>query len=188
MKYLFIGPSGSGKTTLSNIFLNKNKNFCLSISYTTRPMRNNEVDGEEYFFITIDKFLSMKQDKQFFETEEIFGNYYGTHVDYFQNQKDVVFNIDVKGALNIKKKYPDSISIFITPPSMNELKKRLINRGDIYIQNRIQEINEEIKYIEYFTYCIINDKLENAIQLINNIHEIENHRIKCKKNCQLHLS
>ena len=134
-KFIVIAaPSGSGKTTIVNKLLKeKNLNLSFSVSATSRAPRNNEVDGLNYFFLTKDEFIKRIENKEFIEWEEVYENtYYGTLISELENssQKNLIFDIDVVGGLNIKKKFPkQTITIFIKPPSINELETRLINRN-----------------------------------------------------------
>jgi guanylate kinase len=159
-KIIIGGPSGSGKTTLIELFLNKFKNFNLSKSYTTRKIRENEIDGEEYFFISKESFLQMKDNNEFFETEQIFGNYYGTkNISTAQN---IIFNMGIDGVLTIKKKYPEAISVFLAPPSVLELKNRLLNRNQSCLA-RFVDIKKQLLFSSNFDFILINDDLNETL-------------------------
>ncbi len=127
------GPSGTGKGTICRELLRRNKNINLSISATTRKPRNGEVDGINYFFITKEDFEDMIRKEEFLEYANVYGNYYGTPkkfvLDKLDEGKDVLLEIDIQGALSVKKLYPDGIFIFILPPSMEELRHRIKKRG-----------------------------------------------------------
>ncbi len=169
---IFSAPSGSGKTTLVHYLLGKPElNLAFSISATSRQKRPNETDGKDYYFISPESFKEKIKKNEFIEWEEVYkNNYYGTlksEVENLLNKgKNVIFDIDVKGGLNIKKQYPDnSLAVFVKPPSINELKKRLEGRQTETpekIAMRIAKANEEIQYSKKFDVIIINDNLEKA--------------------------
>ncbi|MGQ9818572.1 MAG: guanylate kinase [Candidatus Kapaibacteriales bacterium] len=170
-------PSGAGKTTLARYLLTKYTNFKFSISATTRKPRLNEINGKDYFFFTNDDFQSLIREGKLIEYEEIFGHYYGTlksQVDEaLINGEVVVFDIDVKGALSIRKAFPDqSLLIFIAPPSMEILIERLKNRGteDIeQLRKRIERANMEMQLMNKFDYVVVNDDLEKTKSEIDKI-------------------
>jgi guanylate kinase len=126
-------PSGTGKTTLAHLLVNSMDKLVLSVSYTTRSMRGMEQDGVNYHFIGHEKFLSMVKAKEFIEHAEVHGNLYGSSASFtnsnLANGLDVIFDIDVVGGLQIKQHFKDAVTIFITPPSFEELEKRLLSRG-----------------------------------------------------------
>lgn len=163
-------PSGAGKTTLARYLLTKYPNFKFSISATTRKPRLNEINGKDYFFFTKEEFQNLIREGKFIEYEEIFGNYYGTlknQVEYALPKGEVIiFDIDVKGALSIREKFPmQSLLIFIAPPSIEILVERLKNRGTENIeqlQKRIERAKMEMQQINKFDYVIINDDLEKS--------------------------
>ncbi|MCX7880378.1 MAG: guanylate kinase [Ignavibacteria bacterium] len=176
-------PSGAGKSTLARHILSVFPNFVFSISATTRKPRPNEVDGKDYFFVSKDEFEKLVKNNELIEYEQIFDNYYGTlksQVDKnLEEGKVVVFDIDVKGALSIKQKYPsESFLIFIAPPSIDAIKERLVKRGtettdDIEI--RLSRINTEMELKDRFDFVLINDDLEKAKEeLAKKITEITN--------------
>lgn len=163
-------PSGAGKTTLARYLLTKYPNFKFSISATTRKPRLNEINGKDYFFFTKEEFQNLIREGKLIEYEEIFGNYYGTLKTQVENAllkgEVVIFDIDVKGALSIRKEYPmQSLLIFIAPPSIEILVERLKNRGtedNEQLQKRIERAKMEMQQINKFDYVIINDDLEKA--------------------------
>ena len=170
-KFIVIAaPSGSGKTTIVNKLLKeKNLNLSFSVSATSRAPRNNEVDGLNYFFLSKDEFIKRIENKEFIEWEEVYENtYYGTLISELENssQKNLIFDIDVVGGLNIKKKFPkQTITIFIKPPSINELETRLINRNldsDSSIKTRINKAKDEILLADKFDYIVENNILETS--------------------------
>ena len=178
------GPSGAGKGTIHNELLKNNKNLKYSISMTTRSPRVGEKDGVDYYFVSVDKFKEEIEKDSFLEYAEVHGNFYGTPKDYVEkclsDGYDVILEIDIQGALNIKEKYKDGIFVFIMPPSMKELKNRLIKRGtetkDKLIErfkNAYKEINEFSKY----NYVVINDEVENAVKKVEAIMQAERCRV-----------
>jgi len=169
---IFSAPSGSGKTTLVHYLLQHPElNLAFSVSAASRKKRPNEKNGIDYYFISPDTFKQKIKNGEFVEWEEVYkNNFYGTlktEVARLLNEgKNVIFDIDVKGGLNLKKQYPDnSLAIFVQPPSVSELKKRLQSRQTETpekIQMRIEKANEEMQYAKDFDVIIINDDLEKA--------------------------
>ncbi|MCX7909555.1 MAG: guanylate kinase [Ignavibacteria bacterium] len=174
-------PSGAGKTTLARHLLDVFPNFKFSISATTRLPRENEINGKDYYFLTEEEFLKIISENGFIEYENIFGNYYGTlksEVEkHLSNGEIVVFDIDVKGALSIKKLYPESsFLIFISPPSLQVLKERLIARKTEtpeQLKRRFERIEMEMAIKDQFDYILVNDDLEKAKkELVNLVQKI----------------
>ena len=170
-KFIVIAaPSGSGKTTIVNKLLNdKSLNLSFSISATSRAPRNNEVDGVNYFFLTNEEFIKKIENKEFVEWEEVYkDNFYGTLTSELENtiNKNLVFDIDVIGGLNIKKKFPkQTITIFIKPPSIDELENRLRNRNldsNASIKIRIEKAKDEILLANQFDHIVENNVLEDS--------------------------
>ena len=175
-------PSGAGKTTLCKMLLKKMKNLSLSISYTSRNKRLNETNGKDYIFINKDKFLELKKNNYFIETAKNFNNYYGSPyknlVNASRNKNNLLFDIDWKGARKIRKKIPKDniIDFFILPPSVTELKKRLIKRGrdnkeDINL--RLSYALKEMGHYNEYSYVLIN---QNVMQTVNDIIHIINYK------------
>jgi guanylate kinase len=169
------GPSGVGKGTVVKELV-KNENYALSVSATTREPRKGEVDGINYFFMSDEKFEELIKSDSFMEHAGYCKHYYGTPKDYvfakMDEGKDVILEIKVQGALQIKKKYPEAVLLFILPPSMDELKARLTGRGtesDEVIEERLNQAVEELSHAGSYDYVITNDKIENAVDLINTI-------------------
>lgn len=162
------GPSGAGKTTLLK-FLPSDE-FYFSVSHTTRSPREGEIDGKDYYFISKEEFLKMIKNDEFLEWVEIFDTYYGTAKSEiekaFSQNKHLVLDIEVIGATHMKSYFGNSaVFIFILPPSIEELKKRLEKRGtenEDKLKERIQRAKEEIKFASWFDYVVINDELEKA--------------------------
>lgn len=179
--YVISGSSGVGKGTVLKGFLNRNPQFMLSISCTTRAPREGEVDGVNYFFLTKEEFKKCVDEDKFLEWAEFAGNCYGTKRKYI-NQcllegKDVILEIDTKGALQVKKQMPEAVLIFIAPPSIQALENRLRGRhteDEATIQKRLNEVKEELKRAENFDYTIVNDDLEKAISELETIMGIQN--------------
>jgi len=176
-------PSGAGKTTLCKLLMKKIKNISLSVSYTSRNRRLNEIEGKDYFFITEKKFIKLKNRNFFIETAKNFNNYYGSPFNNIKfankNNKLLLFDIDWKGARKIRKYYnkKNIIDFFILPPTKKELKNRLIKRGrdnksDISL--RLSYAIEEMKHYNEYKYVLINDKIHTTINQIKNILEYEN--------------
>ncbi len=181
MLYVIAAPSGAGKTTIVKELLSRNKGLVFSVSATTRPRRKNETDGKDYFYLTKEEFKRKIDRGELVEYEQLFnGDYYGTLKSFVEGHdsqgKDLIFDIDVKGALSLKKKYGDkAFLIFIKPPDIETLKARLKNRGtetEKQINERIRRVDLEMNESEKFDLVVLNDKLENAVNeiesLINN--------------------
>ncbi len=169
-------PSGAGKTTICNLLAERNENFKISVSATTRPPRPNERNGSDYFFVTEDEFLSKVKNNEFLEYESVHGFYYGTlkaQVNELLNQGfHVIFDIDVNGALRIKKKFPKAILIFLKPPSMEELKRRLAQRksdNQVEMERRLKRLPEEYEKSEFFDYEVVNNELNQTLSEIEKI-------------------
>lgn len=170
---VFSGPSGSGKTSIVKALLNKYPDlFGFSVSATTREKRENETDGKDYYFISKEAFEKKIRDGEFIEWEEVYkGLYYGTlksEVDRLHNAgKHVLFDIDVEGGLNIKRIYKDNaLTIFVMPPSLEDLKKRLQLRNtedEESFNKRVSKAEKEIEKAKFFDVIIVNDVLENAV-------------------------
>jgi len=167
--FVFSAPSGSGKTTIVREILKIFPELIFSISATTRKKRKNEIDGKDYFFIDETEFENKVRNNEFIEWEKFYDYYYGTLVEFIEDQlnnsKSVVLEVDVKGALNIKQSYPDSVLIFIMPPSIEELKKRLLQRqteSEEDFLKRIHRAEMELSYNSKFDYIVVNDSLDRA--------------------------
>ena len=179
------GPSGVGKGTFrAAIFSKGEKKFVYSISAKTRLPRTGETDGVDYFFKTREEFEQMIQNKQLLEYAEYVGNYYGTPLEYVENTlakgKDVFLEIDVQGAIQVRDLMPDGVFIFLTPPDLNELESRIVNRGtdsDEVIAKRMKTAREELELMKYYDYSVVNDTVDNAVQKIEAIIQTEHLRI-----------
>ncbi|MDI9475826.1 MAG: guanylate kinase [Natronincolaceae bacterium] len=178
------GPSGAGKGTICRELLKNNPQIRISISATTRKPRAGEEDGVNYHFITEDKFRQMIDEHEFLEYAVVYDNYYGTPERYvmnnLQNGNDVLLEIDIVGALQIKKKFRDAVFIFILPPSLGELRNRIVNRGTESppdIEKRYDAAVSEIKQVMKYDYAIVNDNISKAIQDIEAIIRAEKCRV-----------
>ncbi|MFQ5687371.1 MAG: guanylate kinase [Candidatus Scalindua sp.] len=169
------GPSGSGKTSICNL-LTKNPKIKQSVSYTTRKPRDGERDGIEYCFIKKSEFEKLIDENKFIEYAEYCGSLYGTPValikEAIDNEEILILAIDVKGALQIMEKMPEAISIFIKAPDDKTLKLRLKNRltdDNTVIDKRFIVAREEMEYSKYYDYCVVNDRLDDAVKEIEDI-------------------
>jgi len=182
------GPSGAGKGTICKELVNRNKNISISVSATTRNPRKNEVEGKNYYFYTEEEFNDKIIENDFLEYAKVYGNYYGTPkskvIEEIENGKDVILEIDIQGALQIKESYPKGIFIFVIPPSMEELRNRITSRGTDsreVILRRMECAYHELNYAFKYDYVIINDNLEEAVKVVDSILIAENHRAIRKK-------
>lgn len=178
------GPSGAGKGTICKALLEREDNLYISVSATTRSPRAGEVDGVNYYFLTEEEFKKKVDNNEFLEWAEVHGNYYGTpkfNVEEMINEgKNIILEIDVQGALNVKKNCEDGVFIFILPPSMEELKRRIIARGSETPESLIKRFKtayEEINYISKYNYAVVNDDLEEAVKKVQNILYAEECRV-----------
>ena len=167
------GPSGVGKGTIVDRLL-KSGGYSLSISCTTREKRPAEKDGISYFFISREEFVKKIQDGGFLEYSEHFGNLYGTPKDFVERKlktNDVILEIEVNGALNVKKAYPEALLIMILPPSADELKNRLLKRGEteLTIAERMKRLEYELSKKHLYDGAVINDDLDEAVKEIETI-------------------
>ncbi|WP_317368064.1 guanylate kinase [uncultured Tyzzerella sp.] len=173
------GPSGAGKGTVVSELI-KNKSYALSTSITTRQAREGEIDGIHYFFRGTEEFKKMVEKNELLEYAEFCGNYYGTPMFYVEEQlqqgKNVILEIEVQGALQVKERYKEAILIFLTPPNISELRSRLENRATETLEKinmRMKRAREEIKLIDKYDYIVINKIVEEAVDSINKIVESE---------------
>ncbi|MEI8215685.1 MAG: guanylate kinase [Eubacteriales bacterium] len=181
--FVVSGPSGTGKGTICKSLV-ENTNIALSVSMTTRPPRADEIDGKNYYFVSEEEFIKVVEDDGFLEYALVYGHYYGTPKQAVFNMldkgRDVVLEIDIQGALKIKEVWPKGVFIFILPPSMTELRKRITGRGSesqCDIDIRIGEALNEVSYIDKYDYCVVNDKVECAVEKIIAIINAEHYRV-----------
>ena len=173
------GPSGVGKGTLVKELISARTDVAVSVSCTTRAPREGEKDGKDYFFLTREEFLRRAAEGEFLEYDEHFGNYYGTPKSFGREtlrEKSVILEIDVVGALNAKKVFPDCVLIMIVPPSAEELKKRLRGRHsetEEQIQTRLARIDYELSQKHLYDYVVVNDALESALSRLEGILDAE---------------
>ena len=195
--FIISAPSGSGKSTLTNRLLSIVPDLKFSVSYTTRPPRGSETSGREYYYISRGEFESKVRDGAFLEHADVFGNYYGTARRYmedaFAEGKDLLLDIDVQGAAQVKAKLPDAVSIFVLPPSREELERRLRTRSEAddeiqskllgdkarrfnteeTIQRRLQTASREIENFCDYDYILVNDRVDPAIDTLKSIVRAE---------------
>ena len=182
---VFSGPSGVGKGTVrQEIFSTPDHKFEYSVSMTTRAQRPGEVDGKDYFFRSREEFEELIRNGQMLEYAEYVGNYYGTPLTYVNETLDkgidVFLEIEVQGALQVKKKVPDAVFIFLTPPDLNELEERLVGRGtdsEEVIAKRIERAREEIALMSEYDYAIVNDEVPLAAERVKRVIEAEHFRV-----------
>ena len=180
--FIISAPSGAGKTTLAKAVLNQFPDLLFSVSYTTRAPRVGEQNGVDYFFINKKKFIIDIEKDKWAEWAEVYGNFYGTSAEFLNknlnNGKHIFLDIDINGTLQILKHYPDAITIFIMPPSLDILKTRLKSRNtdsEDEIEKRLLKAENEINKKNLYQYIIINDNLQTAI---NKLISLIKHEIK----------
>ncbi|RKD28516.1 guanylate kinase [Lacrimispora algidixylanolytica] len=177
------GFSGAGKGTLMKELLKRYDNYALSISATTRNPREGETDGREYFFVTEENFRDMIEKDALIEYAQYVKHFYGTPKEYVLNQmkkgKDVILEIEIQGALKIKERFPETILIFVMPPSAEELKRRLIGRGTEsmeVINARLRRAAEEAEGMEAYDYILINEKIETCVEAMHQMIQVQHNR------------
>lgn len=169
--YIISAPSGAGKTSLVRELVGGNEHIVVSVSHTTRAMRPGEQDGVDYHFVAREAFLEMVDSSAFLEHARVFDNYYGTSQQHVEQQllsgHDVILEIDWQGARQVRKLFPDSVSVFILPPSLSALKQRLNNRGqdsEEIIERRMNDAVNEMSHYAEFDYLLVNDDFDAALQ------------------------
>lgn len=177
-------PSGAGKGTIINKMLEKNNNLWLSVSATSRPMRTNDIEGKTYYFYTKEEFENKIKENYFLEYASYADNYYGTPKKYIQehlnNGEDVILEIEIQGAMQVKKSIPEALFVFIMPPSLKELKKRLVSRGTDTkekILERFKIAYQEMNEVTKYNYVVVNDEIEIAADKILSIIKSEKCRV-----------
>lgn len=182
------GFSGAGKGTIVKQLCSRYR-YSLSVSATSRKPRAGEEDGREYFFKEKSEFEQMIQDNELIEWVEYVGNYYGTPKSYIREQlaagNHVILEIEMEGALNVKKSFPDALLVFVTPPSARELKQRLTGRGtetEAVIAKRLKRASEESAYMASYDYIVINDILDDCVNQIHSIIQNEQAKVKNRRN------
>lgn len=179
------GPAGTGKGTVCKELLQRNEDIVFSVSATTRQPRIGEVEGTNYFFIDKDKFETMVEQDEFLEYAHVHTNYYGTPKEFVMNQIEkgeiVLLEIDVQGALQVKQNYSEAVFIFLLPPTMEELKNRIIKRGtetEEDINRRFENAFKELDFVGKYDYFVVNDVVEDAVADIEAIIRAEKLRVK----------
>lgn len=183
------GPSGAGKGTICKALLNKNDQIKLSVSATTRKPRNGEVHGVNYFFIEKEEFNKMIENGEFLEHAQIYDNFYGTPkaaiIECLEKGQDVILEIEMQGARQIKEVYPEGVFIFVLPPSLEELKSRIVGRGtetQEEIEKRFSCAFEEINQIVNYDYFIVNEDIEKSVNDVEAIISAEKNKVTRYKN------
>lgn len=177
------GPSGAGKGTICGLLRKALPDLAYSVSVTTRAPREGEVDGKDYFFKTVSQVKDMIFRGELLEYAQVYGNYYGTPKPYvmglLNEGRDVLLEIDVQGALQIKKVFPDGVFVFVVPPTLSELRARIYNRGkdtEEVIEKRLKEATHELRYASKYDYIIVNDIAEKAAGRVLTLLEAERYR------------
>ena len=177
------GFSGAGKGTLMKELLKRYDNYALSISATTRAPREGETDGKEYFFVTKEQFEKMRDERKLIEYAQYVNNYYGTPKEYVEQKmaegKDVILEIEIQGALKVKTRFPDALLLFVTPPSAEELRRRLVGRGTEtleVINARLARAAEEASGMEAYDYLLINDDLDRCVEEMHQLIQLQHRK------------
>ena len=177
------GFSGAGKGTLMKELLRRYDNYALSVSATTRSPREGEVDGREYFFVSKERFQQMIEEGSLVEYAQYVNHYYGTPKEYVMRQmaqgKDVILEIEIQGALKVKKRFPEALLLFVTPPSAEELCRRLVGRGTETIEvinARLRRAAEEASGMEAYDYLLINDDIDRCVEEMHSLIQLQHRR------------
>ena len=183
--FVLSGPSGVGKGTIKEALLKTMKDICLSISATTRKPRRDEIHGKDYFFVDDTEFKDMIMNDKLLEWADVYKNRYGTPRDFVLEQLgkgfDVLLEIDIQGALQVKNKMPEAVFIFLSPPNLDELARRLCTRGQDSqesIDIRLATCEAEMAHIKYYNYVVINNRIDEAVEKVRSIIQAE----RCKLN------
>jgi len=174
--FVISGPSGVGKGTLREKVFNIFPDLKYSISVNTRPPRKDEIEGKDYYFVTVDEFKKRIEENIFVEWAIVHEDYKGTPIKFLieelQKGRDILLELDVQGAMQVKKKFPDGIFIFIAPPTWKDLEDRLRKRnteGEKALEKRLKDAHIEIKYKKYYNYLVVNDNIKTALKKIESI-------------------
>ena len=177
------GPSGAGKGTICKSLTENSSDLELSVSATTRTPRVGEIEGKNYYFVSLDDFKEKIENGEFLEHAKVYDNYYGTPknkvLEKLQAGRTVILEIDIQGALQVKKSHPQGVFIFVVPPSIDELQKRIITRATDTIEiigKRMQCVKDELNYVTEYDYVVVNDSLEEAVNKIKHIIDVEKMR------------
>lgn len=186
--FIFSAPSGAGKTSLVKKLLEQTSHIGVSVSHTTRAPRPGEIDGKDYHFVSVEQFQSMVAEGGFLEHAQVFDNYYGTSQAWVENElkegRDVILEIDWQGAAQVRRLIPDTVGVFIVPPSIEALRSRLNGRGQdcgSTIERRMKDARNEISHFGEFDYLIVNDDFENALAELRSIIIARRHRLNAQK-------
>lgn len=182
--FIISGPSGAGKGTICNEILNMMPDVFVSVSMTTRNPRPGEVPDVSYHFVSKDQFEKIIKEDGFFEYANVHSNYYGTPkapvMEQIEKGNDAILEIDVQGALQVKEVYPEAVTIFILPPSMEELKNRIVGRGtetEETIKLRLKNAIGEISCVDKYDYAVLNDQLEIAVEQVASVMKAEHVKV-----------
>ena len=185
---VFSGPSGVGKGSLMSKIIGRRKNLKLSTSYTTRESREGEIDGEDYYFLEKNKFLELAKNGEMLEYAEYCGNYYGTPKSLVEKEleqgNNVILEIEVQGGKQILDNFPEAVGVFVIPPSVRELYRRLINRAsdtEEVITKRVEESKREIEFAKYYDYVVINECVEECASNVLKIIDAQSMKFKYMK-------
>jgi guanylate kinase len=188
--YIVSAPSGAGKTSLLKALIDSDDGIRVSVSHTTRPMRPGEVDGGDYHFVEKSAFLEMVEAGAFLEHAEVFGNFYGTSEsgvrELLAQGRDVVLEIDWQGARQVRRRFPEALSLFVLPPTPEALRQRLNARGQddaAVIEGRMREARSEMEHYSEYDYLIINDRFEQALEEMRSI--VVSQRLRQPRQSQL---
>ena len=183
-------PSGAGKTSLVKALLKRDTRLAVSVSHTTRPKRPDEVDGKDYFFVKSGTFDAMRDEDAFLEHATVFGNAYGTAHETLDRTmaggRDVVLEIDWQGAAQVRSRYPDALSVFVLPPTMEALLERLEVRGQDgadEIQRRWHQAVDDISHFDEFNYVVVNNDFDEAMEKLRRIIDAERRGEKAQREC-----
>lgn len=187
MLFVITGPSGAGKSVLVRRVMENLERVEFSVSCTTREKRNDEIEGKDYYFVSEEEFKEMINASKLAEWAVVHGNYYGTSKEELETKGakgDLLLDLDIQGAQQIKQKFIEAVFVFIMPPLFQELEKRLIARGQenaVSIQKRLEVASKEIKYYDQFDYVVINDELEKAVSELESIMKSTRYRLEARK-------
>ena len=186
--YIFSAPSGAGKTSLAKALLDSTRYIGVSVSHTTRAPRPGEVDGKDYHFIDREEFQELVNEGAFLESAQVFDNYYGTSQRWVESEleagRDVILEIDWQGAQQVRRLMPDTVTVFIVPPSIQALEERLRGRGqdsDEIIARRMRDARNEVSHYGEYDYLIVNDNFENTVEELRAIIIARRHRLDAQQ-------
>ena len=180
------GFSGAGKGTIVKKIIEENDNYALSISMTTREPREGEVEGVSYFFVSKERFEDAISNGELVEYANYVGNYYGTPKKYVEQMiesgKDVILEIEMQGAMQVKTRFPEAVLVFVTPPNADELKRRLMSRGtesEEVVNKRMKRAYEESAFVDRYDYLLVNDDLDKCVKELHMLIEASHHAPNC---------